>query len=129
MAVDQSVGNEEHTLLGVDEVHRSEVVIALADANHFLGHLNGVGIFRVKTGDESVGIARLHHHHAEVVALVHLVDGFLQRVALALLLLRQDFGIALTALRLTVVAKIEHLNTVEVEFHVFGHLANLHVVA
>ena len=129
VAVDERVGDEVDAFLGIYEVHRGEVVIALANADYFIGHLNRVGIFCVKAGDESICFARLHHHHTEIVALVHLIDGLLQGVALALHLFREYLGVAQAAVCLVVVAQVEDFDVAEFEVHLLCHAAYLVFIA
>ncbi len=121
MAVDESVGKEEHTLLGVEDVHSGKRLILLADADNLLSHLDGVGVFGVKAGDESIRIARLHHHHAEVVALVHFVVSLLEGVALAGTLLGEVLGIGGTSALLLVGTHVDKLDAIEVELQTLSH--------
>ena len=96
-------------------MHGSEVIVFGTDANDFLDHLDGVRIFGVKTCDVSIGIACLNHHHTEIVALEHLVVGLLEGVAVALALVGENHGIALTTLLLGGMAQVDNLDTVDVE--------------
>ena len=75
MAVDKRIGKEVRAFLGVEDVHCAEVLEFRTDADYFFGHLDGVAVLGVQSGDESVGLTGFHHHHAEVVALEHLVVG------------------------------------------------------
>ena len=129
VAVDERVGDEVDAFLGIYEVHRGEVVIALANSDYFIGHLNRIGIFRVKTGDESVCFARFHHHHAEIVSLVHLVDSLLKRVALSLHLIRQNFGVAAASVGLVVISEVEDFDVADLEVHLLCHAAYLVFIA
>ena len=105
------------------------MVITLAYADYFVGHLNRVGIFRVKAGDESVCFARLHHHHAEIVSLVHLIDSLLQGVALALHLFREYLGVAAASVGLVVISEVEDFDVAEFEVHLLCHAAYLVFIA
>ena len=129
MAVDECVGYEQNAFLGVNQVHCAKVVVAFAHTNNLACHLEGVRVFGVKTRDECIGLASLYHHHAKVVALVHLVLSLLGGIALALHFLGKDLRIAVAALVLGVVAQIEYFDAVEVEFQLFGNFAYLHIVA
>lgn len=57
-----------------------KVIIAGAYAYDLIGHLDSVAIFGIHTGNKGISIACLHHHHAEIVALVHFINGLLERV-------------------------------------------------
>ena len=110
VTVDKCVGQEECSFLGVQDVHGAEMFVFGTDADYFLGHLDGVAVLSVEAGDESVRFARLHHHHAEVVALKHLVVGFFVSSAFAGTLLCQDAGIAFAAGSFVGVAQVDNLN-------------------
>ena len=89
------------------------MLVLRTDADDLLHHLHRVGVLSVETCDESVGLACLHHHHAKVVALEHLVVGFLESVAFALALLSEDTGVTLPALLLRGMAQIDNLDAFE----------------
>ena len=129
VVVDQGVGHEEGAALRVQDMHRAESLEFRAHADDLLHHLQRVGVFRVKAGDEGIGIAGLHHHHAKVVALKHLVVGFLEGVAVTLALLGEDTGIALTALGLAVVAQVHDLYALQAQLELGGQLLYALVVA
>ena len=74
-------------------------------------------------------LAGLNHHHTEIVALKHLVVGFLESVALTLALLGKYACIAFTAVVLVVVAQIYYLNAVEIKVEFLGKLHYTLVVA
>ncbi len=99
------------------------------DADDLLDDLDRIGILGVETGDEGVGLARLDHHHAEVVALEHLVVGLLEGVALALALLGQDAGVALATLLLGGMAQVDNLDALNVQVELGSQLGNDLVVA
>ena len=104
VAIDECVGYEECAVLGVEYMHGAEVVISWLYAHHFLCHLDGVAVFCVGAGDKCVGFAGFHHHHTEVVALEHLIIGFLECVAFAGALGGKYLGVALAATCFAVVA-------------------------
>lgn len=105
------------------------MVVTLANANHLTCHLKRVRVFGVQACDESVSFSRFNHHHAEVVAFVHLILSLLRCVALAFHLLRKELCVAMTAFILSVVAKVENLNTLKVQLQFFSRLLNLYVVS
>ena len=76
MTVNQRIGQEVCTFLGVQNMHGAEMLVFRTDADDFLGNLDGIAVFGVKTCDESVCFTRLHHHHTEVVTFEHFVVGF-----------------------------------------------------
>ena len=121
MAVDECVGKVEYALAGVQDMHSGEGVILLADANHFFSHLDGVRVFRVKTSDECVSITRLHHHHAEVVTLVHLVVCLLEGIALTCTLLGKVLGVSGAASLLLVGTHVYQLYAVKIELQTLSH--------
>ena len=127
--VNQRVGNIQGAASGINDVHGSEVLVLRTDADDLLDHLDGIGILGVETSNEGVGLASLDHHHAEVVALEHLVVGFLEGVALTLALLGQDVGVALTAFLLRGVAQVDNLYAVDVQIERLGELGDDLVVA
>ena len=100
----------------------------MTDADDLVDHLDGVGVLGVKTRDEGIGLARLHHHHAEVVTLEHLVVSLLEGVAVALAFLSQDAGIALTTLLFAGMAQVDNLDALQVEVELLGHLLDHLVV-
>ena len=101
-------------------MHGAKVIVFRTYADNLFGHLDGVRIFCIQTGYESVGLAGLNHHHTEVVALEHLVVGFVDGVSLALTLFGEHTGIALAAFGLIVVTQIDNLYAVEIEVELFG---------
>ncbi len=113
MAVDQRVGDVVGALLGVEDVHRGECLVVRTDADDLLCHFYSVGVLGVETCYEGVCLPRLHHHHAEIVALEHLVVGFLEGVALALALGCQQLCEVFAASALPVVAQVDNLYAVE----------------
>ena len=122
--VHQRVGDIQRAARRVDDVHRGRRLELRLYANHLVHYLQRVAIACVETGDEGIGLARLHHHHSEVVALIHLVTCLLQRVALALALLSEDLGIAMTAVVLRRMAQVHHLDTVKVQVEFVGELGD-----
>ena len=123
MAVDKSIGNEEYALLGVENMHSGKGVILFAYADNLLGHLDGVRVLGVQTGDKRVGIASLYHHHTKVVALVHLVVSLLKCVALARTLLGKMLSIGCTTALLLIGTHVYKLNTIKVKLQALGHTA------
>lgn len=57
-------------------MHGAEMLVFRTDADDFLGNLDGIAVFGVKTCDESVCFTRFHHHHTKVVTFEHFVIGF-----------------------------------------------------
>ncbi len=71
---------------------------------------------------ECVGVG-FHHHHAEIVAVIHLFEGFGFGDAFALALLpSKQFGVALTAVSLTVVTQVDDLHACQVKPEACGAL-------
>ena len=113
--VDERVGNEVCSLLRVEDVHCCKGAVALLHADNLLGNLDGIGILCIKTCHESIGIACLDHHHAEVVALEHLVIGLLECITLALTLVGKDMCITLAALALIRMTQVDNLDAFKVQ--------------
>ena len=105
-------------------MHRTEVLVFRTDTYHLLSHLDGIGIFRVQTGDESISLASLYHHHTEVVAFEHLVVSLLERVTVTLTLLGEDTCIALTAFLLAGMTEVDNVNTLHVQVERVGQFLN-----
>ena len=99
-------------------MHRTEMLVLRLYADDFLGYLDSVAVFRIKTGDECIRIACFHHHHTEVVAFEHLVVGFFVGGTLAGTLFRKDAGITFAARCLVRMAQVYDFDTfqAEVEF-------------
>ena len=127
--VHQRVAHVERAARRVDDVHGAEVLVLRPYADDLFHHLHRVRVLRVQSGDEGVGLARLHHHHAEVVALEHLVVGLLKGVSLALPFAGQYAGVALAALLLRWVAQVDYLYAVEAELQLLCQLRDDLVVA
>ena len=119
MAVDERIGKEVRTFLGVEDVHRAEVLVLRADADDFFGHLDGIAVFGVQSGDECVGFAGFHHHHAEIVAFEHLVVGLFIGNAFAGAFFGEDACIAFAAFRFVGVAQVYDFDAFEVEVELF----------
>ena len=77
VTVDERVGQEERAALGVDQMHGAEVFELGIDADHLLGYLLDVLLPAGEAGNERIGVAGLHHHHAEVIAIVQFVGSLL----------------------------------------------------
>ena len=73
VAIDQSIAEEADAFLRGNQVEGAEMLIAGANTNNFFGRLNSPRIARIKSGDKSISIARLHHHHTEIISLKHFV--------------------------------------------------------
>ena len=73
VSIDQSIAEEANALLRGNQVEGAEMLIAGADSYDFFGRLDSPRIARIKSGDKSISIARLHHHHAEIISLKHFV--------------------------------------------------------
>ena len=120
MTVDQSVSQEVSSLFGVQDVHGSEMFVFRTDADNFFRYFDGIAVFGVQSGDESVCVSGFNHHHTEVVALEHLVVGLFVCSTFAGTLLREDVCIALTAFRFTVVAEVDDFDSVQAQVEFFG---------
>ena len=94
-------------------MYRSEVVVFWSDADDLLGHLDSIGELGVYTRDEGVCLTCLHHHHAEVVALEHLIVCLLEVIALAAAFVGQYLSITLAAFALTVVTEVHYLDALQ----------------
>ena len=88
-------------------------------ADYFFGDLDCIGIFGVHARDECVRFASLHHHHAEVVALEHLVVGFFVGNAFAGTLFGKDTCITLAAFRFVRMAQVYDFDAFEAEVEFF----------
>ena len=128
MAVDQCVGQEVSTFLGVQYVHGAEVGVTGLYADDFFGHLDGIAVFGVQSGDESVGFACLYHHHTEVVAFEHLVVGFFVGDTFACAFFGQDTCIAFAARRFVGMAQVDNLDTFQTEVELLGEFFDSFVV-
>ena len=129
MAVEQRVGQEERPLLRVEDVHGPDVVQARTDANHVLRGLHRVGILGVHACNQRIGLARFHHHHAEVVAFVHLFVCLVIRYPLAAFLRSQRLRVAYAAAFFAVVAQVDNLYPGQVDAVFLGHVGYLFLVA
>ena len=113
--VDQGVGNVERAPGRVDDMHRTEVFVLRTDANDLLDDLDGVRILGVESCYKGIGLARLDHHHTEIVTLEHLVVSLLEGITLALALLCQNVGITLTTFLFRGMTQIDNLDTFDVQ--------------
>ena len=111
MTVDERVGQEVGTLLGIEDVHGTEMFVFGTDADYFLSYLDGVAVFGVESGDESICLTCFDHHHAEVVAFEHFIVSFLVGRTFACTLFRQDAGITFTARSFIGVTQVDNFNT------------------
>ena len=111
MPVNQCICQEISAFLGVQDVHGTEMLVLRTDADYLLGYLDGVGVFSVQTGNESISFSGFYHHHTEVVAFEHLVVRFLEVGALAGTLLGKDTGITFTARSFVRMAEVDNLDT------------------
>ena len=121
MTVDECIREEEHALLGVEDVHSGECAEFRTYADNLLCHLDGVGVFGVQSGDECVSIACLYHHHTEVVALVHLIVSLLKGVALTSTLLGKMLCVCGTSALLLIGTHVNQFNTVEIKLQALSH--------
>ena len=113
MTVYESVGNVVCATLRVEDVHSAKVFVLRTYAYDILCSLQGRGKLGIYASDESIGIARLHHHHAEVVAVKHLVVGLLEVVALTLSLVGKHLCVALAGLVQVVMTQVYYLYSFE----------------
>ncbi len=93
MTVKKRIGKKEHASLRVDNVHGSNVIKALTNANNIFGEIDGIEVFPENTGNKCIRVARLHHHHPERVAVKHLLGSFLKSIPLAAPLFRKQFRV------------------------------------
>ena len=128
MAVDERVGKEVRTFFGVEDVHGTEMLVFRTDADYFFGYLDGIAVFGVQSGDESVGLAGFHHHHTEVVALEHLVVGFFVGNAFAGTLFGKDTCITLAAFRFVRMAQVYDFDAFEAEVEFFRQFLDCFVI-
>ena len=110
-------------------MHSAEVLVLRTDTDYLLGYLGRVRVLGVETSNKGIGLARLNHHHTEIVALEHLIVGLLIGVAVALTLLSEDSGIALTTLLLVGVTQVDNLDAVQREVKALGEFHDYLVVA
>ena len=129
MAVDKRIGKEVRAFLGVEDVHCAEVLEFRTDADYFFGHLDGVAVLGVQSGDESVGLTGFHHHHAEVVAFEHLVVGLFVGDAFAGALFGKDTCVTFAAFRFVGMAQVYDFNAFEAEVEFFCQLLDSFVIA
>ena len=118
MTVDKRIGKEESTFFRVKDVHCTEVLVFRTDTDHFFGYLDGITVFGIESGDESVGFTGFYHHHTEVIAFEHLVVGFFVSNAFTGTLLGKDTCIAFATSRFVGVAQVYDFNAfkTQVEF-------------
>ena len=119
MAVDECVCKEESAFLGVQDVHGAEVLVARTYADDLFRHLDGIAVFGVQSGNESIRLSSFHHHHAEVVALKHLVVGFFVGYSFTGTLFGKNAGIAFAASGLIGMAQVHNFNAFQIEFQFF----------
>ena len=62
VAVHERIGQEERSLARAQDMHCTEVLVFLADADDFLRKFNRLAVLGVAARNERVGIARLDHH-------------------------------------------------------------------
>ena len=110
MTVDQCICDVIYALLGVEDVHGSECLVLITDADNVLGYLDGIAVLGVETCDECISITLLNHRHTEVVALVHLIVSLFEAVTLAGTLLCQVLGKLGTATLFVVSTHIYNLD-------------------
>jgi len=129
LVVDRSVGKEESATLGVENVESGEMLESRLDANHLFCNLHSVAAAGESASDEGVGLASFHHHHTEIVAVVHLFVGFGQVDAIALMLIHVQLGIACAAVFLAVVARVHDGDAFQFEVEFLSTLCNHFLVA
>ena len=106
VTVYERIGQEQRALLCVYKVHCTEMVELWIDSNYFLCHIGSVPVLARQACYQSVGVAGFHHHHAEIIALIHLVVSLLERAAFALFFSGKYGRIPFAALHLVVVAQV-----------------------
>ena len=122
MTVDQRIGHKERTLLARQDVQGAEMLVARTDTDDLLRHLGNLRVAAVYTRHESVGVAGSHHHHTKGVTVYHFLASLRVGHALARLLVGKDTGVAVAAFRLTVVAEVDDLDTVQTDILLGGDL-------
>ena len=101
------------------------MVVATAYSDNLLGNIGSVAATaRISTGDESIGFTHLHHHHAEIVAVEHLLKSLRVGESVALKLLREVLCIAAATVGLTVVAKVYNLHILQLQAKTLSTLLN-----
>lgn len=79
--------------------------------------------------EECVSIAELHHHHAEIVAVKHLLESLGIGDTLTLAALHEVGGVTFATLGLAVVAQVDDLHAFYVEAETLGALLDHLLVA
>ena len=98
------------------------MIILRTYANNLSGSLDSVRELGIYARDESVSLTRLYHHHAEVVALEHLIVGLFEVVTLTATFLGQQLCITLTTLTLVVMTQVDNLYAFKRQFQFCGLL-------
>ena len=96
------------------------MLVFRTDADNFFCYFDGIAVFGVQSGDESIRVSGFNHHHTEVVALEHLVVGLFVCSAFAGTFLREDVGITFASFCLTVVAKVDDFDSVQAQVEFLG---------
>ena len=121
VAVHERIGQEERSLAGAQDMHGAEVLVFRTDTDDFLREFDGFGVLGIAAGNERVGVAHLHHHHAEVVRFEHVVAGFFEGHAVAAVFFGIDFGVLATAFEFLGRTRVHNLDAREIELFLVRH--------
>ncbi len=110
-------------------MHGADMVQPFTNTDHLFGNGDGVGIFTEYPCDHGIGVACLHHHHAEIVALKHLLCCLVKGHPLSSALLCENFGITQTTFLLTVVPQVDNLDPFEADLIFFRHVGDLFFIS
>ncbi len=114
VVVDARVGKEEGATLGVENVHGGKMSESGLDADDLFCYLHRVAAAGIGACDEGIGLAGLDHHHAKVVAVIHLLPCLKQIDAVALVFLGKHARKAVATRRLAVVTRIDDGDALDV---------------
>ena len=73
--VDGGIGEHQHLILEHQQVRTGDVLHTRFRLDHLQCGPHSRGVVSVQSGDDSVGVALLDHHHREVVAAVQNLSG------------------------------------------------------
>src|SRR5690554_4081281 len=129
VAVKECVGKKQFSFLGVHDMHCPDMVQTVANTDHLPGNIDGVRILTEYTGDHSISLSGLHHHHTEIVPFEHLLCSLIKSHPLTVPFFGQYLRIMQTPLFLTVVTQVHDLNTLQADLIFCCHIGNLLLVA
>ena len=123
MTVDQCIGDEICSFLGIQDVHCSEMVVSRLYTDNFLGYLDSIWIFGVQTCNKCIGFSCFHHHHTEIVTFEHLVVCFGKVCSFAGTFFTQYACVTFAAFCFTVVTEIYDFYSIQIQVEFFGKLS------